>query len=84
MTRKPMGPTAHGAVDYLFAALNASAPTLFGLRGPARAICYGFAASQGLLNALPITASGCGSWFPCVSTASWRRRTSPRSCCCRG
>ena len=29
-----------------------AAPTLFGLTGPARAICYSFAASQGLLNAL--------------------------------
>ena len=52
MTTKPIGPTAHGAIDYAFAALNTLAPTLFRLTGPARAICYSFAASQGLLNAL--------------------------------
>ena len=52
MTNKPVGPAAHGAIDYMFAALNASAPSFLGLKGPARAICYGFAASQGLLNAL--------------------------------
>ena len=52
MHNKPIGPTAHGAIDYGFMTLNALAPTLFGLTGPARAICYGLAASQGLLNAL--------------------------------
>lgn len=52
MTSKPIGPTAHGAIDYAFAAMNALAPTLFGLTGSARAICYGLAASQGTLNAL--------------------------------
>jgi hypothetical protein len=52
MHRKPIGPTAHGAIDYAFAAMNTLAPTLFGLTGPAKAICYGFAASQGVLNAL--------------------------------
>lgn len=52
MHRRPITPAAHGAIDYAFAALNALAPTLFGLTGPARAICYGMAASQGVLNAL--------------------------------
>lgn len=52
MTSRPIGPTAHGAIDYAFTTFNTLAPSLFGLRGPAREICYGFAASQGLLNAL--------------------------------
>lgn len=52
MTSKPIGPTAHGAIDYGFATLNTLAPSLFGLRGSAQAICYSFAVSQGLLNAL--------------------------------
>lgn len=52
MYKRPIGPTAHGAVDYAFAAMNTMAPALFGLTVPAKAICYGFAASQGLLNAL--------------------------------
>jgi hypothetical protein len=52
MYRKPIGPTAHGVIDYAFATLNSLAPTLFGLTGPAKAICYGFAATQGTLNAL--------------------------------
>lgn len=52
MNRKPIGPTAHGAIDYAFATMNMLAPTLFGLTGAARACCYGFAVSQGVLNAL--------------------------------
>jgi hypothetical protein len=34
--RKPIGPAAHGAIDYAFATLNTLAPTLFGLKGPAK------------------------------------------------
>jgi hypothetical protein len=49
MYRKPIGPTAHGVIDYAFATLNTLAPTLFGLTGPAKAICYSFAATQGTL-----------------------------------
>ena len=52
MTRKPIGPTAHGAIDYAFVTMQLLAPTLFDLRGSARTLCYGFAASQGALNAL--------------------------------
>ena len=47
MYRKPIGPTAHGVIDYAFATLNTLAPTLFGLTGPAKAISYSFAATQG-------------------------------------
>ena len=39
MYRKPIGPTAHGVIDYAFATLNTLAPTLFGMTGPAKAIC---------------------------------------------
>jgi hypothetical protein len=52
MNRKPIGPTAHGAIDYGFVTIQALAPSLFGLAGPARMLCYVFAASQGILNAL--------------------------------
>ena len=55
MYRKPIGPTAHGVIDYAFATLNTLAPTLFGLTGPAKAICHNFAATQGTLNALTDT-----------------------------
>ena len=55
MYRKPIGPTAHGVIDYAFATLNTLAPTLFGLTGPAKAISYSFAATQGTLNALTDT-----------------------------
>jgi hypothetical protein len=48
----PSAPRRMGPSDYAFATLNTVAPTLFGLTGPAKAICYSFAASQGLLNAL--------------------------------
>ncbi|OON69712.1 hypothetical protein [Hymenobacter sp. CRA2] len=52
MKAKPIGPTAHGIIDYGFVALQALAPTLFHLRGPARRLCYAFAGAQGVLNAL--------------------------------
>ena len=52
MIPKPIGPKAHGAIDYGFAAMNSLAPSLFGLQGAARTLCYAFAASQGVLNAL--------------------------------
>src|SRR5262249_61732149 len=37
MYRKPIGPTAHGGIDYHFATPNTPQPTLFGLKGWARA-----------------------------------------------
>ncbi len=52
MNRKPIGPTAHGAIDYGFVTMQVLAPRLFGLPGPTRVLCYAFAASQGLLNVL--------------------------------
>jgi hypothetical protein len=52
MNATPIGPKAHGAIDYGFVTLQALAPTLFGLRGSARALCYAFAATQGVLNVL--------------------------------
>lgn len=48
---RPIGPTAHGALDYGFMTLNALAPSLLGLKGTARMLCYAFAGGQGLLNA---------------------------------
>ena len=50
MPAKPIGPTAHGAIDYGFVTLQTLAPSLFGLKGPARRLCYTFAATQGLIN----------------------------------
>ena len=50
MRNKPIGPTAHGAIDYGFVTLQSLAPTLFSLKGPAKTLCYGFALSQGILN----------------------------------
>lgn len=64
MYRKPIGPTAHGAIDYAFAALNTLAPTLFGLTGPARAICYGLAATEWTLNGLTDHPLGVGKVVP--------------------
>ena len=64
MYRKPIGPTAHGVIDYALASLNTLVPTLFGLKGPARAICYGFAATQGTLNALTDAPAGVSKVVP--------------------
>ncbi len=50
MNLKPIGPTAHGAIDYGFVTLQALAPSLFHLKGPARNLCYAFAATQGIIN----------------------------------
>ena len=49
---KPIGPAAHGAIDYAFAAAHALAPTLLGLTGPAKTLCYGFAGATLGINAL--------------------------------
>lgn len=49
---KFIGPTAHGAIDYGFVMIQSLAPSFFHLRGSARVLCYAFAASQGILNAL--------------------------------
>jgi hypothetical protein len=51
MNTKPIGPKAHGAIDYAFVAVQALAPQLFGLKGSAKTLCYAFAGAQGLLNA---------------------------------
>ena len=48
----PIGPRAHGIIDYGFVTLQALAPTLFNLHGPAKTLCYAFAGTQGVLNAL--------------------------------
>lgn len=58
MNWKPIGPTAHGAIDYGFVTLQTLAPRLFGLSGAARTLCYAFAATQGILNALTDTPLG--------------------------
>lgn len=45
----PIGPTAHGALDYTFAALCAAGPAALDLDGPARATSYAF---SGLVTAM--------------------------------
>lgn len=46
MDSKPIGPTAHGVIDYGFVTLQVLAPSLFGLKGVARALCYAFGARR--------------------------------------
>ena len=50
MKTKPIGPKAHGAIDYGFVTLQTLAPSLFKLKGSARTLCYTFAGTQGLIN----------------------------------
>ncbi len=52
MDNKPIRPRAHGAIDYGFVTLQTLAPSLFGLKGTARVLCYAFAGTQGIINAL--------------------------------
>lgn len=52
MNAKPIGPVAHGVLDYAFASMHALAPSLFNLKGPARSVCYGFAATHAGLAAM--------------------------------
>lgn len=52
MKTKPIGPLAHGMIDYGYSAIQALAPSLFGLKGSARSLCYGFAATQGIVSTL--------------------------------
>lgn len=50
MSNKAIGPKTHGALDYGFVTLQALAPSLFGLKGDARTLCYCFALTQGIIN----------------------------------
>lgn len=50
MRYQPIGPKLHGAIDYGFFSIQMLAPSLFGLKGTARTLCYAFGASQGILN----------------------------------
>ena len=52
MSNKPIGPTAHGVIDYGFVTLQTLAPSLFGLKGSARVLCCVFAGTQGVINVL--------------------------------
>jgi hypothetical protein len=49
---KPIGPAAHGVIDYAFVAVQLLAPSLFDLRGPARSITLLLGTLQGVVNAL--------------------------------
>ncbi len=64
MYGKPIGPTAHGVIDYAFVTTQALAPTLFGFHGAARTLCYGFSGFQGVVNAVTDTPVGVRPWIP--------------------
>jgi hypothetical protein len=49
---KPISPKLHGAIDYGFLGLNLAAPSLLGLKGPARMLPYLIGGVQGGLNAV--------------------------------
>ena len=52
MAPQPIKVKAHSLIDYGFTAANVLGPLALGLKGPARAIPLGFAATQGGLNAV--------------------------------
>jgi len=52
MNRKPISPDTHVLLDYGFAAVQALAPAVLGLRGVDQKLCHGFAAAVGLVNGL--------------------------------
>lgn len=56
--RKPIGPTAHVALDYGFTAAEFLAPTVFHLHGAARKLCFILGAMRGAINALTDHPSG--------------------------
>lgn len=58
MNRKPIGPTAHGVLDYGLVAAQLAAPSLLDLDHRARTVTYGFAATLAALNALTDTPVG--------------------------
>ena len=55
---EPIGPTAHGVVDYGFVSLLLTAPTVLGLNDTARRLGVLFAGLQGTVNALTDTPVG--------------------------
>lgn len=50
--RKPIDASTHVAADYVYTAAILAAPTILGLKGPARAICYGMGTMFAITNAL--------------------------------
>lgn len=51
MTTRPIGPTAHGAIDYTFAAITAAGPAALELDPAARATSHAFSALVTVLSA---------------------------------
>ena len=58
MPPQPIKATAHGAIDYGFVALMATAPVLLKLNSRARKLAWAFAATQGTVNVLTDTPVG--------------------------
>ena len=52
MAKRPFGPKEHCTIDDGFVAALLSAPSLFGLKGSARTLCYFFGGAAGVLTAL--------------------------------
>lgn len=52
MSKKPISPTAHGALDYSSVGLMLAAPKLLGLKGAARTLSYLFGATYAVVSAL--------------------------------
>ena len=83
MHQKPIGATGQGAIDYEFLAMNRLVPSLLGLKGLAKALCYGFAATQGLLNAFAHHPLSVKKVIPLTMHGELRRRSCRRSCSSR-
>lgn len=49
---KPISPRTHGLIDYSSVALMLAAPSLLGLKGPARTLSYAFAGTYLVVSAL--------------------------------
>lgn len=52
MDKKPISPTAHGAIDYSSVGLMLAAPSVLGLKGSARNLSYFFGATYAVVSAL--------------------------------
>jgi len=52
MDKKPISPTAHGAIDYSAVGLMLLGPTLLGLKGRARTLSHLFGATYAVVSAL--------------------------------
>jgi cytosine/uracil/thiamine/allantoin permease len=62
--KKPVSPTAHGVIDYVFSGIQLAAPPLLGINSGASITYQALGSGITLINALTNTKAGIKHWIP--------------------